>query len=97
MAGRSGKKSGLARGKAEGEAEGKAEGNVQGKADALVRVLERRFPSALSADLKRLIRRTIDVDQLDHWLDQAATAVSLSEFRRQAGLTTRQRHRKNGS
>jgi len=71
-------KRGLARGKAEAKAEAKVE--------ALLRVLHKRFPAAASGDLEQVIRATSDLDQLDHWLDAAASASTLAQFRRLAGL-----------
>jgi hypothetical protein len=61
------------------------EWKASAKSDALVRVLQRRFPP-VPRDLEERIRSCTDADQLDRWIDTAAPATSLEEFRREAGL-----------
>jgi predicted transposase YdaD len=58
-----------ARGRVAGEAKGRTEGRTEGKADALLRVLEKRF-GALSPRLRERIA-TADVASLDVWFDRA--------------------------
>jgi hypothetical protein len=65
--------------------EGRVEGEIKGKAEALLRVLGRRFPP-VPQDLESKVRLATDSGQLDRWLDAAVTAVSLDEFRRLAAL-----------
>src|SRR5205807_812664 len=71
---------------AEAEKRGLARGKAEAKVEALLRVLHKRFPAGDSADLEQVIRATSDLDQLDHWLDAAASASTLGQFRRLAGL-----------
>jgi hypothetical protein len=56
------------------------------KVEDLLRVLGKRFPPAAPADVEQAIRDTGDLEQLDRWLDAAATAATLAAFRRRAGL-----------
>jgi predicted transposase YdaD len=58
-----------ARGRVAGEAKGRTEGRTEGKADALLRVLEKRF-GAVSPRLRERIA-TADVASLDVWFDRA--------------------------
>jgi hypothetical protein len=83
----------------EWQAEAEKRGLRRGKAEAILRILQQRFPPAVATDLKQLIRQTMDLERLDQWLDQAVNADSLSDFRRLAGLAARRRprHRTNGS
>jgi hypothetical protein len=56
-------------------AEGAAQGRLQGQAEALVRVLERRFGPLPSELLKRV--REANAARLETWLDQAVDAATL--------------------
>jgi hypothetical protein len=56
------------------------------KVEVLLRILGKRFPPAVPADMEQVIRNTGDLEQLDRWLDAAATAATLAAFRRRAGL-----------
>jgi hypothetical protein len=67
-------------------AEGEARGEARGEANALVRLLEKRFPPGAPADTVAAIRATIDVDRLRRWFDLAVEADSLATFRQDAGL-----------
>lgn len=63
------------------------------KADDVLRVLRKRFPGGVSPVEEQLIRSTIDIPTIDRWLDAAAGASSLAEFRQLAGLTTKRNGR----
>jgi hypothetical protein len=71
---------------AEGEAKGRVEGEVKGAANALLRLLEKRFPPGAPAETIAAIRATTDVEHLRRWFDLALEADSLAAFRQAAGL-----------
>jgi len=62
-------------GDAKGRAEGRTMGRTQGKADALLRVLEKRFGAVSSRLRERLI--TADLATIEAWLDRALDAHDL--------------------
>lgn len=64
--------------RAEGRAEGLAEGSAEGRSDAVLRVLDKRGV-VLSEEQRARVAGCIDLDQLDAWLDRAATATRASE------------------
>jgi hypothetical protein len=64
------------------------------KAEDVLRVLRKRTQSAVPADVEQAIRATEDFDQLDRWIDAAAEASSLAEFRRLAGLEAKRNGRR---
>jgi hypothetical protein len=70
-------------GQAEARAEARAE--VKAKADALLRVIQKRYRE-LPEELMTAIRASTDSAQLDRWLDVALEAETLAQFRQQAGL-----------
>ncbi|HYT93786.1 MAG TPA: hypothetical protein VEL76_34015 [Gemmataceae bacterium] len=59
---------------------------AEGEANAIVRVLNLRFPGQVPADLSATIEQTRDRPRLDQWLTLAATAASFDDFRRDSGL-----------
>lgn len=61
--------------KAEAKAEGQAQGRVQGKAEALLRLLERRF-GPISESLRSQVNGA-NLVTLDHWFDRALDASAL--------------------
>jgi hypothetical protein len=63
-----------------------AEGRVEGEANALLRVLARRFPPGATPEMIAVIRATQDLERLEAWLDTAATADSLDAFRQASGF-----------
>lgn len=69
-----------------GRAEGEAHGEVKGKADALLRVLARRFPPGATPEMTAAIYAAQNAVRLEAWLDLAATTNSLDSFRQSAGL-----------
>src|SRR4029077_20958072 len=73
------------------------EWQAQAKADYLLRVLGKRFAPGATPDLEQVIRATNDVDQLDHWLDAALDAATLTAFRRKAGLAAQNGGRRQTS
>ena len=77
---------GEAKGEAKGEARGKALGEILGEMNALLRLLEKRFPPAIPGDLTARIRETTDLGSLRNWFDLALSATSLNAFRQAAGL-----------
>jgi hypothetical protein len=60
------------------EARGEARGEVRGEARSLLRVLDRRGVQVTDAFRTRALTCT-DTDQLEQWLDRAATANSLED------------------
>lgn len=64
------------------------------KIDSVLRVLRKRTQADVPADVEQAICATDDFDQLDRWLDAAAEASSLAEFRRLAGLETKRNGRR---
>jgi predicted transposase YdaD len=64
---------GRQQGRAEGKAEGKAEGEARGKAQAVLAVLEARGLRVSEAQ-RALIAGCADLEQLERWVRQAATA-----------------------
>jgi hypothetical protein len=56
----------------------------KGAAKALLRVLRARFGPSVPVDLESAIG-TLTPDQRAHWLDTAATALSLDDFRVKVG------------
>ena len=67
------------RGLAKGEAKGRQEGEARAKAEAVVAVLRARGVE-LTADAEHRVSTCRDVEQLDHWLRQAATAAAAGEL-----------------
>jgi hypothetical protein len=62
----------IAQGRAEGRAEGQVEGQVEGKASSVFLVLDARGIS-VPDHIRRHITDCTDIDQLDHWIQRAAT------------------------
>jgi hypothetical protein len=58
---------------------------AQAQQQALLRVLRARFPGFLPEDLETAIAQLNDPDELGRWLDAAATATSLDDFRAAVG------------
>jgi hypothetical protein len=63
-------------------AEGRNEGRIEGKRQAILRLLDRRFPAGERTDLVERIRATTNEETLDHWVDAIGTAGSLEDFQR---------------
>jgi hypothetical protein len=76
------------------EERGLARGRAEAKMEALLRVLSERTQEAVPTDVKQAIRATEDFEQLDRWLDAAAEASSMAEFRRLAGLEAKRNGRR---
>ena len=74
-----GKVEGKAEGKAEGRVEGRVEGRAEGKQDAVLKLLEFRFPN-VPETLAREISNIHNLSRLDALLEQAMTAQSLDEI-----------------
>jgi hypothetical protein len=70
----------------QGRVEGEAKGEAKGEANALLRLLEKKFPPGASADTIAAIRATTDLERLRQWFDLALTAASLDAFRQAAGI-----------
>jgi hypothetical protein len=68
------------------EKRGKTEGKAEGKVEWLLRVLQRRFASAVPAELEAAIRGITEQAKLDPLLDAALAADSLDDFRRTVNL-----------
>lgn len=58
----------------------------KGNADALLRLLTKRFHTPLPAELETRIGSSRDLAELDTWIDASAEASDLSEFRRMCGI-----------
>ena len=69
-----------ARGAAKGEARGEARGELRSLQKTLQRLLERRF-GEVSDSIRSTISATVDVAQLEDWLDRFAIGESLEELR----------------
>ncbi len=63
-----------------------AEGEAKGEANALLRLLERKFPPGAPAEVVAAVRATTDLEQLRRWFDMALAAASLVAFRQAAGI-----------
>jgi hypothetical protein len=61
------------------------EWQAQRERRAIRRVLEARFQEAVPADLAEVIAKLIDPDELDRWVEAAATALTLEAFRAAVG------------
>jgi hypothetical protein len=61
--------------------EWKDKARVEQTRSNLLRVLRKRFPPELPADLEQVIQQTADLEQLSGWLDSAVEAQSLEAFR----------------
>ncbi len=66
------------------------EGEIKGKADAkvetLLRLLSKRFKTAIPAELEVCIRSTADLTKLDAWIDSSVEASDLADFRQMCGI-----------
>jgi hypothetical protein len=69
----------------EGEREGERKGKIEGKIDVVLRILQRRRIT-LPEDLLARIRACTDSEKIDRWVDSAAVATTLEEFRRDGGF-----------
>ncbi len=69
----------------EWKAAARLEGEMRAKVDAVVRVVRGRYKGE-GEQVTVAIRACRDADTLDRWLDIAATADTLAEFRTQTGL-----------
>ncbi len=65
---------------------GRAEGRAEGEANALLRLLAKRFPPGAPLDLAAKIQMTTELEHLRKWFDLACTADSLDAFRQAAAL-----------
>ncbi len=74
-----GQAKGYAKGRAEGRDEGRDEGRAEGRAEAVLTVLRARALS-VAAEHEERIRACSSNEQLDRWLQRAATASSLDEI-----------------
>jgi hypothetical protein len=73
-------------GKAEGKIEGRAEGKAEAKVEILLRLLTKRFKTAIPAELEVCIRSTADLTKLDAWIDTGMEAGDMADFRRLCGI-----------
>lgn len=62
----------------EGRAEGRAEGAAEGRSLSLDRILDKRG-IMVSAEQRTRVLSCDDLDQLDEWIERAATATCASE------------------
>jgi len=69
-----------------GRAKGKIEGKAEAKAEALLRLLTKRFKTALPAELEVCIRSEADLAKLDGWFDTSLEASDVDDFRRMCGI-----------
>lgn len=69
-----------------GVVKGEAMGEVRGEANALLRLLAKRFPPGAPADLTVAIRADTNLDRLRNWFDLALTVDSIEVFRQTISL-----------
>jgi hypothetical protein len=69
----------------EGKAEGIAEGKAEAKVETLLRLLTKRFKTAIPPELESRIRSTADLTRLDAWIDTGLEASDLADFCRKCG------------
>jgi hypothetical protein len=62
------------------------EGKVEAKVEDLLRLLSKRFKTALPVEVEGCIRSTDDLGKLDTWIDATLEASDLADFRRMTGL-----------
>ncbi|MGO9464440.1 MAG: Rpn family recombination-promoting nuclease/putative transposase [Isosphaeraceae bacterium] len=62
------------------------EGKAEAKAETLLRLLSKRFNTALPAELEGCIRSTTDLAKLDAWIDTTQEVGNLADFRRICGI-----------
>jgi hypothetical protein len=75
-----------AEGKIEGLAEGMIEGMAAAKVESLLRLLAKRFTSAVPRNLEDRIRSTNDLAKLDEWFNAGFDASDLAGFCRICGI-----------
>ena len=61
-------------------------GEAKGEANALLRLLAKRFPPGAPADVTAAIRADTNLERLRNWFDLALTADSLDAFRQTVTL-----------
>jgi hypothetical protein len=64
----------------------KAEAARKAKIESLVAILQERFKGAVTAELIAAIQASQDADQIQRWTIQAATALTLEQFRQEASI-----------
>jgi hypothetical protein len=62
------------------------EESEEAKVETLLRLLTKRFKTAIPDELSAHIRTTSDLDKLDGWIDTSLEASNLEEFRRICGI-----------
>jgi hypothetical protein len=70
---------GRAEGRAEGLAEGRVEGQAEGEAKSILLILQARGIT-VPDDIRNRITNCTDLDQLDHWVQRAATINTAEEL-----------------
>ncbi|WP_345024683.1 hypothetical protein [Actinomadura keratinilytica] len=68
-----------AQGRAEGRAEGRVEGQAEGEAKSILLILQARGIT-VPDDIRNRITNCTDLDQLDHWVQRAATINTAEEL-----------------
>jgi hypothetical protein len=61
-------------------------GMAAAKVEALLKLVAKRFKTAVPADLEERIRSTNDLAKLDAWFDSSLDAADLADFRRTCGI-----------
>jgi hypothetical protein len=74
------------KGRAKGKIEGKIEGKAEANAKTLLRLLTKRFQTAVPPEVEDRIRTSTDPDMLDAWIDASQDAGDLADFRRKCGI-----------
>ncbi len=62
------------------------EGKAEAKVETLLRLLNKRFKTALPEELEGCIRSTTDLAKLDAWIDTTQEVDNLADFRRICGI-----------
>jgi hypothetical protein len=70
----------------EGRIEGEIKGKAEAKVETLLRLLTKRFKTALPEDFNARIRSTADLATLDAWIDASLEASDMADFRRICGI-----------
>ncbi len=69
----------IEQGRQEGRQEGRREGRREGECAVLLRLLRRRFGTAVNADIEQRIA-TASIEQIDLWTERVLSAATLTDL-----------------
>ena len=69
----------IEQGRQEGHQEGRREGRREGECAVLLRLLRRRFGTAVNADIEQRIA-TASIEQIDLWTERVLSAATLTDL-----------------